>query len=59
MTDTTNIPQSQASSHRVMLRGDVLVWLREQAELEEETLSYILNRTLLGVMREGVDLDRL
>ena len=50
---------SPASSHRIMLRSDVLMWLREHAEAEEETLSYVLNRALLTLMREAEDLGRL
>lgn len=55
-TQPTHAP---ASSHRVMLRSDVLEWLRQNAEAEGETLSFVLNRALLTLMQEADDLGRL
>ena len=60
MTDRKEDQQyAPASSHRLMIRSDVLAWLRDQADVEGDTLSYVVNRALLATMRECADLSEL
>ena len=48
-----------AHSIRLMIRDDVLQYFKAKSEKEDETLSLLINKALLQIMREQEALESL